>query len=266
MSGYSDIALGSEKLLGIEIIDNFNVPYFSTSFSQFWTRWHISLSAWFQDYILTPFVWTNPMKSLPLIGKYFTKPPVLVAIAVVFLTSGLWHGAAWTFIIWGALHATYRIGEDLMRKYYKKPDKHPKPLKYWGKVAWVFSLVTFSQIFFASSSVENAIYYIKHLFVDLSLSTFWTGLTTSIKNGFDATPILIYAYMLFCLITASIMIFMDCYRNFNLKGKCLTVAFLTMKPWKRWLCYYTLLAFIMAGFILNNGGYGAAGSFIYNNS
>ncbi|MEG2082899.1 MAG: MBOAT family O-acyltransferase, partial [Oscillospiraceae bacterium] len=160
-AGYSSIARGTAKLLGIDIIDNFNVPYLSTSFSQFWTRWHISLSSWFQDYIFTPFVWTNPLKKL---GKAFEKPPIIPAIWLVFLTSGLWHGSAWTFVIWGALHALYRTGEDLMRKYYKKPDKHPKPLKFWGKVVWVFSLVTFSQIFFRAKTVGDAFYYVTHLF------------------------------------------------------------------------------------------------------
>ncbi|MEG1862497.1 MAG: MBOAT family O-acyltransferase [Oscillospiraceae bacterium] len=264
-SGYSDIARASAMLLDFKIMENFNVPYLSTSFSQFWSRWHISLSSWFQDYIFTPFVWVNPLKKLPIIGKYFENPPVLPAIALVFISSGVWHGDTWNFVIWGAFHAVYRIGEDLMRKYYKKPDKHPKPLKYWGKVAWVFSLVTFSQIFFRSKTIQGAVYYITHLFVDLSINTFSQGLYNSIKGGFDATPILIYAYIAYCIIVVAVLIYMDFYRNFRLKGKCLTTAFITMKPYKRWLCYYGLVALIMAGFIMNNGGYGASASFIYNN-
>lgn len=264
-SGYSDIARASALILDFDIAENFNVPYLSTSFSMFWQRWHISLSSWFQDYIFTPFVWTNPLKKLPLVGKYLEKPPVLPAIALVFITSGMWHGNTWNFVIWGAFHALYRICEDLMRKYYKKPDKHPKPLKYWAKVAWVFSLVTFSQIFFRSEDISSALYYISHLFSGLSLSAFWQGLYNSVKGGFDATPILIYGYMAFCVLSLGIMIFMDCCRNFRLKGKCLTTAFLTLKPWQRWLCYYTLLMFIMAAFIMNNGGYGASASFLYGN-
>lgn len=264
-SGYSDIARASALLLGFDIMENFNVPYLSTSFSQFWSRWHISLSSWFQDYVFTPFVWTNPLKNLPFVGKFFEKPPVLPAIAIVFITSGIWHGNTWNFVIWGAFHAVYRIGEDLMRRYYKKPDKHPKPLKYWGKVTWVFTLVTFSQIFFRSSTVEKAIYYISHLFSDLSFSTFADGLYSAVKGGFDATPLLIYAYIVYCLAAVAILVFMDFYRNFKLKGKCLTTAFMTLKPYQRWLCYYILLAFIMAGFIMNNGGYGSSASFLYKN-
>lgn len=259
-SGYSDIARGSAKLLGFDIVDNFSTPYFSTSFSQFWTKWHISLSSWFQDYIFTPFVWTNPLRRFG-----YEKPPVIVGIWLVFLTSGLWHGSAWTFIIWGVLHAIYRTGEDLMRKYYKKPDKHPKPLKFWGKVIWVFTLVTFSQIFFRANTVGDAFYYVTHMFSNLSPSVFAGDLYKAVATGFDATPLLIYAYLAFCTLTTAIIVYMDWYRQFKLKGKCLTTVFLTMKQPYRLLCYYILVGLIMAGFIMQNGGYGSSASFIYAN-
>ncbi|MBQ5782803.1 MAG: MBOAT family protein [Oscillospiraceae bacterium] len=259
-SGYSDIARGSAKLLGFDIVDNFSTPYFSTSFSQFWTKWHISLSSWFQDYIFTPFVWNNPLRRFG-----YDKPPVIVGIWLVFLTSGLWHGSAWTFIIWGVLHAIYRTGEDLKRKYIGKPDKHPKPLKFWGKVIWVFTLVTFSQIFFRANSVGDAFYYVTHLFSNLSPSVFVSDLYKAVATGFDATPLLIYAYLAFCTLTTAIIVYMDWYRQFRLKGKCLTTVFLTMKQPYRLLCYYILVGLIMAGFIMQNGGYGSSASFIYAN-
>lgn len=264
-SGYCDIARASAMILDFEIAENFNTPYLATNFSQFWSRWHISLSSWFQDYIFTPIVWTNPLKKLPLVGKFFQKPPVLVAVTIVFITSGIWHGNTWNFVIWGAFHAAYRVGEELMHKYYKKRDKHPRPLKYWGKVIWVFSLVTFSQIFFRCKDIPSSLYYIKNLFADISLSSFSTNLYNGIKSGFDATPILIYGYIAFCIAGLAILIFMDLWRYFKLKGKCLTTSFSKMKPIQRWLCYYVLIAFIMAGFIMNNGGFGASASFIYNN-
>lgn len=259
-SGYSDIARGSAKLLDFDIVDNFNTPYFSTSFSQFWTKWHISLSSWFQDYIFTPFVWTNPLRRFG-----YEKPPIIIAIWLVFMTSGLWHGSAWTFIIWGMLHAIYRTGEDLMRKYYKKPDKHPKPLKYWGKVIWIFTLVTFSQIFFRANTVGDAFWYIGHLFNNLSLSAFKSDLYNAVATGFDATPMLVYAYLAYSVLVVAILIYMDWYRQFRLKGKCLTTAFLTMKQPYRILCYYVLVGLIMAGFIMQNGGYGSSANFIYAN-
>ncbi len=264
-SGYCDIARGSALIMGFEITENFNVPYLSTSFSQFWSRWHISLSSWFQDYIFTPFVWTNPVKKLPVVGKFFEKPPVLAAVVLVFVTSGIWHGNTWNFVIWGCCHALYRVGEELMRRYYKKPDKKPKPLKFWGKVVWVFSLVTFSQIFFRCKDIPASLYYIKNMVADFSLSTFGTAVYNGVKTGFDATPILIYGYIVYNIIALAVLLYMDWYRHFKLKGKCLTNGLDKMKPAMRWVCYWGLVAFIMAGFIMNNGGFGASASFIYNN-
>lgn len=263
-SGYSDIARASAMILDFDIAENFNTPYLATNFSRFWSRWHISLSSWFQDYIFTPFVWTNPLKKI-FGEKLFSSAPVIPRIALVFICSGIWHGNTWNFVIWGVCHALFRVGEELLHKYYKKRDKHPKPLKYWSKVLGVFTLVTFSQIFFRCKDIPAAIYYIKNLFADLSPRAFFSRLTDSIAAGFDATPLLIYAYMAFCLMGLILLIYMDCYRCFKLKGKCLTTAFDNMKPAKRWLCYYVMIAFIMAGFIMNNGGFGASASFIYNN-
>lgn len=259
-SGYSDIARGCAKLLDYDIVDNFSTPYFSTSFSQFWTKWHISLSSWFQDYIFTPFVWTNPLRRFG-----FENPPVIVGIWLVFLTSGLWHGSAWTFIIWGVLHAIYRTAEDLKRKYWRKPDKRPKPLKFWAKVAGVFTLVTFSQIFFRANTVGDAFWYVGHLFSNLSPAVFVSDLYNAIAAGFDATPLLIYAYIAYSVLVTAIIVYMDWYRQFRLKGKCLTTVFLTMKQPYRILCYYILVGLIMAGFIMQNGGYGASANFIYAN-
>ena len=264
-SGYCDIARGSAMIMGFDITENFNVPYLASNFSQFWSRWHISLSSWFQDYIFTPFVWTNPMKKLPLVGRFFENPPVLVAVTLVFVTSGIWHGNTWNFVIWGCCHALYRVGEELIHRRFGKPKKKQKPLQFWPKVAAVFSLTTFSQIFFRCKDIPASVYYIKSMFSDLSPATFTASLYNAVKTGFDATPILIYGYMAFVAITLAILLFMDWYRHFKLKGKCLTKGLDSLKPAARWLCYYALIAFIMAGFIMNNGGFGASASFIYNN-
>ena len=85
------------------------------------------------------------------------------------------------------------------------------------------------------------------------------------KTGFDATPLLIYGYLAFNIVSVAVLLVLDCIRYFALKDACLTTVFDKMKPWQRWLCYYGLIALIMAGFIMNNGGYGASASFIYNN-
>ena len=261
-SGYCDIARGSAMIFGIDIAENFNTPYLSSNFSLFWSRWHISLSSWFQDYIFTPFVWTNPLKKL---GKAFEKPPVLLAVTIVFVTSGVWHGNTWNFVIWGCFHAFYRVCEELIHRKFGKPKKKQPPLQFWSKVAAVFSLTTFCQIFFRCPDIPSALYYIKNLFADLSLSSLGANIMSAVRVGFDATPLLMAAYIAFNIITLAMLIIMDLTRMFKLKGKCLTGIFDAMKPWQRWLCYYGLVALIMAGFIMNNGGYGASRSFIYNN-
>jgi D-alanyl-lipoteichoic acid acyltransferase DltB (MBOAT superfamily) len=97
-SGYSDIAMGSAKVMGFNLMKNFNQPYFSSGIKEFWGRWHISLSTWFRDYLY-----------IPLGGNRVGKWRWYYNIFIVFLVSGLWHGANWTFIIWGGLHGFYQV-------------------------------------------------------------------------------------------------------------------------------------------------------------
>ena len=104
-SGYTDIAIGCAQIMGIKLMQNFDRPYISTSIKEFWRRWHISLSSWFQDYLY-----------FPLGGSRCSRPRHLFNLMVVFLVSGLWHGAAWTFVIWGALHGFYQIVGILLKK------------------------------------------------------------------------------------------------------------------------------------------------------
>lgn len=99
-SGYSDIAIGSARLLGVDLMRNFRTPYASTSVTEFWRRWHISLSTWFRDYLY-----------VPLGGNRRGETRTRINLLVVFLVSGLWHGAAWTFVVWGALHGLYVLAE-----------------------------------------------------------------------------------------------------------------------------------------------------------
>src|SRR5579864_3863024 len=97
-SGYSDIAIGAARVMGIRLMTNFNKPYRSKSVSEFWKRWHISLSTWFRDYLY-----------ISLGGNRVSIPRWYLNLMIVFLVSGLWHGANWTFVIWGALHGFYLI-------------------------------------------------------------------------------------------------------------------------------------------------------------
>src|ERR1043165_6740014 len=108
-SGYSGIALGAAKVLGIDLMENFRRPYLATSIKDFWSRWHISLSTWFRDYLY-----------IPLGGSRVKMPRHILNLLIVFMVSGLWHGANWTFLIWGALHGLYLTGELILHKYLLK--------------------------------------------------------------------------------------------------------------------------------------------------
>lgn len=253
-SGYSDIARGCAKVMGFDIVDNFSTPFLSTSFREFWNRWHISLSSWFGSYVY-----------IPLGGNRRGEARKYINIAIIFLLSGLWHGSAWTFIIWGALHAVYRVGEEVIRKFSKKSLQQPKGFGYWIRVAAVFCLFSFSMIFFRANTVADAFYYVTHLIGNFAPGVFVSDVFRAVGHGFDFTPILIFGYIAYCALVVAITVGMDLYRYFVLKGSCLTNAFANMKWPVRYICYYALVALIMAGFIMQNGGYGASASFIYAN-
>lgn len=157
-ASYSNLAIGTAKILGINLMDNFNAPYFSKSISEFWHRWHISLSTWLRDYVYISLGGNRCSK----IRKYFN-------IMVTFLVSGLWHGANWTFIIWGALHGLYQIiGAELRPikdKINKRLNTKVTSISYRiGQVFITFILVDFAWIFFRSNSLSNAFGYIQRMF------------------------------------------------------------------------------------------------------
>ncbi len=161
-SGYSDIAIGCAKLFGIDLMENFKSPYFSKSIKEFWTRWHISLSSWFKDYLYIPLGGNRK----GTIRTYFN-------LMVTFLVSGIWHGANWTFIIWGGLNGLYQIIGDLKNKALKNIGFNIKN-KYIDKflnifrVLITFSLICFSLIFFRANTVKDAFYIVGNLFSDIT--------------------------------------------------------------------------------------------------
>ncbi len=156
-SGYSDIAIGAAKVMGIRLMNNFNRPYYSKSIGEFWHRWHISLSSWFKDYLY-----------ISLGGNRVPKLRWFFNLFVVFLVSGLWHGANWTFVIWGALHGCYLIVSILTkdaREWFVKIirlDAVPW-LRKFVSVFVTFHLVTFSWILFRARSLRDAWYTMTHL-------------------------------------------------------------------------------------------------------
>lgn len=153
-SGYSDIAIGTAKLFGITLMRNFRNPYFSRDIAEFWRRWHISLTTWFRDYVY-----------IPLGGSRVPKAKVVRNTFIIFLLSGFWHGANWTFIVWGAYHALLFLPLILLgknRKYTNEiAESRPYPtLKEFGQMLLTFALATIGWIIFRADTIGQACDYL----------------------------------------------------------------------------------------------------------
>lgn len=152
-AGYSNIAIGAAKIMGFDLMTNFKRPYFSTNISEFWHRWHISLSTWFRDYLY-----------IPLGGNRVSKIRSYFNVFITLLVSGIWHGANWTFVIWGALHGLYLIVQKLL-----KFDKHFMRGFSFKKIIFIvfnFLLVVIAWIFFRANNVGEAIIIIRKVFTN----------------------------------------------------------------------------------------------------
>ena len=157
-AGYSDIAIGCAKVMDIDLMTNFDTPYFSGSVSEFWRRWHISLSTWFRDYIY-----------IPLGGNRVSKPRWCFNQLVTFGISGIWHGANLTYAAWGLLNGLYIIAARLLkpvREFFKKLTHIDRLelLSSWLSIILTFSLISFSWIFFRAESFSDAFYVVKNIF------------------------------------------------------------------------------------------------------
>lgn len=157
-SGYSDIALGTARLFGIDLLRNFAFPYFSRDIAEFWRRWHISLSSWFRDYLY-----------IPLGGSRGGTLQKVRNVFIIFIVSGFWHGANWTFIVWGLLNAIFILPSVLFNTHRNNLDIVAQgrlfpTLRELGAMAITFWLTVFAWIFFRSDSLADAFLYISHMF------------------------------------------------------------------------------------------------------
>jgi D-alanyl-lipoteichoic acid acyltransferase DltB (MBOAT superfamily) len=194
-SGYSDIAVGTAKVLGFRLMANFERPYLATSIAEFWKRWHISLSTWFKDYLY-----------IPLGGNRVEKWRWCINLFIVFLVSGLWHGANWTFMVWGALHGFYLIFSILTGNARDKLrhtlafDRLPSLVKI-SQILITFHLVLLAWIFFRANHLTDALLIIEKI----SQAIMGTAIPTMAK--FITSRDLLF---LFALIT-----FMNLYERFQ---------------------------------------------------
>lgn len=231
-SGYSDIAIGTAKLFGIKLSRNFNNPYFSRNVSEFWRRWHISLMSWFRDYVY-----------IPLGGNQGSKLRIIINVFVVFLLSGMWHGANWTFIVWGLYHAvlflpTVLMGRKSQSDIVAKGRILPS-LKETGQMLFTFCLVLFGWILFRSESISDFVQYCEEL---CQMGTLRACYRLFIQSD-------IWPKMVFIII----MLVVEWLQRDKEHGLVLD----KMKPWLRWvICFIIVL--MIACFTDNE-----IGSFIY---
>ncbi|MBI4060854.1 MAG: MBOAT family protein [Elusimicrobia bacterium] len=185
-SGYSDIARGAAKVMGFDLMINFDRPYAAKTISEFWRRWHISLSTWFRDYLY-----------ISLGGSRVDRPRRYFNLLVVFLVSGFWHGANWTFIAWGAIHGCFLIASDAvstpMRKLGSRLAARAAGRRIWSLlgVLLTFHFVAFAWIFFRASSLAQARWIVVGLFARYD----WRAAGQELGGGIIAVSILLIAVM-----------------------------------------------------------------------
>ena len=229
-SGYSDIAIGTSRLFGFDLKQNFAAPYFSKNIIEFWRRWHISLSKWLTDYVFTP---------MAIELRHFEKTGIIISIFITFFLSGLWHGAGWNFIFYGVIHAIYFLMTLLILGHKKSfnskiQDKIIPSLKDSLSMILTFILVSFSYIFFRAENLNHAFNYIGSIFSDTLFKVPY------FKDGTNSYPTLIFICLFFCIEWLGRK---DKFAIENLKNKSKFIRF---------CCYWLLIAIIFLLF-KNNG-------------
>jgi len=226
-SGYSDIAIGSARVMGFDLMKNFDRPYFSKNISEFWRRWHISLSTWFRDYLY-----------IPLGGNRLSEYRRYFNLFFVFMMSGLWHGASWHFVIWGALHGIYLIFGQLTKSIQDKilsilPSEF---LRDFVNVSITFFLVAFAWIFFAAHSNTDSFYVVRNIFKSNSHSL--SQLIELIGHN--------DLYLI--IISIAILEFVQ----WQQRGSHIAIDFENRPKWQRWGAYYLILMMILCFGVYNN--------------
>jgi len=243
-ASYSLIAKGAAKVMGFELMDNFRQPYLSVSIAEFWRRWHISLSGWFKDYLYIPLGGNRK----GTVRKYFN-------LMVVFLVSGLWHGASWNFVIWGIIHGIYQIAGDITNNSRKLVCElinvdRTKPQYIWFRRGITFVLVCFAWIFFRSETLTQALDIIKRIFVGFEPWTLYEGGLTS--AGLNMANL----WVLFLGVLVHILVSIKGYSGISVSKEVEEMHLLA-----RWPAYLALLFAILI-FGIYGPGY-AASQFIY---
>lgn len=227
-SGYSMIAVGAAKVMGFELMENFDCPYFAKSVAEFWRRWHISLTSWFRDYLY-----------IPLGGNRKGTVRKYLNIMVVFLVSGLWHGAQWTYVIWGGLNGLFQVMGSMLQPFRKKAGEllQVKEDSFGHRVlktAVTFVLVDVTWIFFRAESLRDALHIIKSMF---TVYNPWIFVDHSIYDlGLNQKPFHLLMFSLAVLFAADWLK----YKKVDILEKILE-----QNIWCRWSVYLTGILFVL---------------------
>jgi alginate O-acetyltransferase complex protein AlgI len=233
-SGYADIAIGSAHVMGFRLMENFDRPYHSLSIAEFWRRWNISLSSWFRDYLY-----------IPLGGNRVSRPRWAFNVLVTFLISGLWHGANWTFILWGGLNGVYLIVGELFSPFGKaiaalRPVRqHPRA---WTalQLGTTFSLVCISWIFFRAATLGEALYILTNLFRGVggfARGLFQPGFAADKLGSMGLEPV-------GWLVLIGSVALLEAIELVQRRGT-IPQLFSRRPLWMRWIGYYALLLIIL---------------------
>jgi D-alanyl-lipoteichoic acid acyltransferase DltB (MBOAT superfamily) len=248
-SGYTDMALGTARMFGINLTQNFNNPYLSTSIADFWRRWHISLSRWILDYIFKPL--QMQFRDLKIFGS-------ALSLIVTFFVCGAWHGISFGFLIWGLLHGMYMA----ISIYYKHVQKYLRHITgseisifrtIW-QIFFIFNIVSFSWIFFRSNNISEAFYVVSHLFVNIAQ-------TISKLLEFDIVSVLEFISfhgprreLLLAFMGTTIIVAVGSFKK--LKQFNSIDSFLNKTPyWVKWSLYYSLILLLVMCYYDSEGKY-----------
>jgi D-alanyl-lipoteichoic acid acyltransferase DltB (MBOAT superfamily) len=244
-AGYSSIAIGAARVLGFSLMENFNTPYFAGSIREFWRRWHISLSTWFRDYLY-----------IPLGGNRTSKFRNKFNVMVVFLVSGLWHGANWTFLVWGGLHGAYQVlgaltqpvRQRFINFMHLRTDCFSHRL---FQVCLTYTLTLLAWVFFRIDSVQDAFLFFQLMFTNLDFWSFFDG--SIFKLGLSEVEITVLSFALIALFAVDALK----YRT----GLSLDTFLAEQNQWFRWVVVM-LLTIVVLVFGMYGPAFDAA-QFIY---
>ena len=232
-AGYTDIARGAARIFGIDLLQNFDRPYAATSIADFWRRWHLTLSFWFRDYVY-----------IPLGGNRLSLPYWCGAILIIFLLSGLWHGAAWTFVVWGCIHGLSIILDRLLQPVGAFLDTHLfhrsfLRVRHACSVLLTFHILVFSWVFFRAQTLADAFLIVRKIFTELPafVSHIESDTFATVTKGFviDSLDVLI---LVACV---AFFMFVEHARAFPVA----VARFTALPTWIRWGAYYVVILLIL---------------------